>query len=124
MIPRIVFNEKEKTYCPAADFYEITRSPNAPNHISTSGMTQPPVHALSCYYIYKNSDHKSETITFLKNIFPKLMNFHRYLLTDRGPEESGLVTILHPLGVRRRRFSNLGPTFISNFFYEVGTSRL
>ena len=24
------------------------------------------------------------------------MNFHRYLLTDRDPEESGLVTILHP----------------------------
>ena len=24
------------------------------------------------------------------------MNFHRYLITDRDPEESGLVTILHP----------------------------
>lgn len=96
MIPHIVFNEKEKTYFPAADFYEITHSPNAPNHIGTSGMTQPPVHAISGYYIYKNSEHKSETITFLKNILPKLINFHRYLLTDRDPEESGLVTILHP----------------------------
>ena len=33
MIPQIVFNEKEKRYFPAADFYEITRSPNAHNHI-------------------------------------------------------------------------------------------
>jgi hypothetical protein len=49
MIPQIVFNEKEKTYFPAADFYEITRSPNAHNHITTSMMTQSPVHALSCY---------------------------------------------------------------------------
>jgi len=96
MVPHIVFNEKEKTYFPAADFYEITRSPNAPRHIGTSGMTQPPVHAISCYYIYKNSDDKLRTASFLKNIFPKLMNFHRYLLTDRDPEESGLVTILHP----------------------------
>ena len=39
MIPHIVFNEKEKTYFPAADFYENYRSPNAPNHIGTSGMT-------------------------------------------------------------------------------------
>jgi hypothetical protein len=48
MVPHIVFNEKEKTYFPAADFYEITHSPNAPEHICTSGMTQPPMHALSC----------------------------------------------------------------------------
>jgi hypothetical protein len=96
MVPHIVFNEKEKTYFPAADFYEITRSPNAPQHVGTSGMTQPPVHAISCYYTYKNSENNIEALNFLKNIFPKLMNFHRYLLTDRDPEESGLVTILHP----------------------------
>ncbi len=96
MVPHIVFNEKEKTYFPAADFYEITRSPNAPTHIGTSGMTQPPVHAISCYYIHYNSTDKSKTKTFLQNILPKLVNFHRYLLTDRDPEESGLVTILHP----------------------------
>ncbi|MFQ5940360.1 MAG: glycoside hydrolase, partial [Nitrososphaerales archaeon] len=53
MVPHIVFNEKEKTYFPAADFYDITRSPNAPKHIGTSGMTQPPVHAIACYYIYE-----------------------------------------------------------------------
>lgn len=99
MVPHIVFNEKEKTYFPAADFYEITRSPNAPTNIGTSGMTQPPVHAISCYYIYKNAkDQNSKTaaMDFLEKIFPKLMKFHRYLLTDRDPEQSGLVTILHP----------------------------
>ena len=58
MIPHMVFNEKEKTYFPAADFYEITCSPNAPEHIGTSGMTQPPVHALPCYHIHQNSEHK------------------------------------------------------------------
>jgi hypothetical protein len=42
MVPHIVFNEKEKTYFPAADFYDITRSQYAPKHIGTSGMTQPP----------------------------------------------------------------------------------
>jgi len=41
MISHMVFNEKEKTYFPAADFYEITRLPNAPEHIGTSGMTLP-----------------------------------------------------------------------------------
>lgn len=100
MVPHIVFNKKEKTYFPAAEFYDITRSPNAPRHIGTSGMTQPPVHAIACYYIYKNAmnkgDHDSEVLKFLKSMFPKLINFHRYLMTERDREKSGLVTILHP----------------------------
>jgi hypothetical protein len=94
MIPSIVFNEKEKTYFPSADFYEITRSDNSPTHIGTSGMTQPPVHAISCYYIYENSEDKAKAKEFLNNIYPKLKSFHRFLMTDRDPEMSGLVTIL------------------------------
>ncbi len=100
MVPHIVFNEKEKTYFPAANFYDITRSPNAPKHIGTSGMTQPPVHAISCYYIYKNAikngEQETQVIKFLNNMFPKLVRYHRYLMTERDPEKSGTVTILHP----------------------------
>jgi len=96
MVPHIVFNEKEKTYFPAADFYDITRSPYAPKHIGTSGMTQPPVHAISCYYIYENAEDKMKAKEFLSRIYPKLKHFHRFLLTDRDPEKSGLVTIFHP----------------------------
>jgi hypothetical protein len=96
MVPHIVFNEKEKTYFPAADFYEINRSTNAPTHIGTSGMTQPPVHAIACHYIYQNSTNKDKALDFLKRVFPKLMKFHRYLMTERDPEQSGLVTIFHP----------------------------
>jgi hypothetical protein len=80
MVPSIVFNEKEKTYFPSADFYEITRSDNTPTHIGTSGMTQPAVHAISCYYIYKNSDdnnNKAKAKEFLNKIYPKLKAFHR-----------------------------------------------
>jgi hypothetical protein len=96
MVPHIVFNEKEKTYFPSAGFYEIARSDNAPTHIGTSGMTQPAVHAISCYYIYKNSEDKSKAKEFLNKIYPKLKAFHRFLMTDRDPEKSGLITILHP----------------------------
>jgi len=62
MIPHIVFNEKEKTYFPTAEYYEITRSPNAPQHIGTSGMTQPPVHALACFYIHHNSKDQTKML--------------------------------------------------------------
>ncbi|HYT01264.1 MAG TPA: hypothetical protein VEL70_00060 [Candidatus Acidoferrum sp.] len=96
MVPHIVFNQKEKTYFPAADFYDITRSPYAPKHIGTSGMTQPPVHAIACYYIYKNAENKTKAKEFLRRIYPNLKRFHKYLLTERDPEKSGLVTIFHP----------------------------
>ena len=96
MIPHIVFNEKEKTYFPTADFYEITRSPNAPKHIGTSGMTQPPMHAIACFYIYYNSNDKSQSKEFLTKVYPNLLRSHRYLMTERDPEKSGLVTIFHP----------------------------
>jgi hypothetical protein len=58
-------------------------------------MTQPPVHAISCYYIYKNSDDKALAREFLNKMYPRLKAFHRFLMTDRDPEKSGLVTILH-----------------------------
>jgi len=96
MIPHIVFNEKEKTYFPSAEFYEITRSQNAPRHIGTSGMTQPPVHAIACFYIYHNNNDKARSKEFLTRVYPNLLNFHRYLMTERDPEKSGLVTIFHP----------------------------
>lgn len=96
MIPHIVFNEKEKTYFPSAKFYEIKRSPNAPRHIGTSGMTQPAVHAIACFYIYHNSEDKARSKEFLTKVYPNLLNFHRYLMTERDPEKSGLVTIFHP----------------------------
>lgn len=96
MVPHIVFNPKEKTYFPAAEFYDITRSPYAPRNIGTSGMTQPPAHAIACYYIYINARNKLKAKKFLAKIFPKLKLFHNYLLTIRDPEKSGLATILHP----------------------------
>ena len=39
---------------------------------------------------------KEEAKNFLKEIFPKILLFHRYLLTKRDPENSGLATIYHP----------------------------
>jgi len=96
MIPNIVFDEKEKSYFPSTDFYEIKRSENAPENISTSGITQPPMHSIACYYIYKNSKDKPKALRFLEKNYQNLKKFQNYLVTYRDPENSGLITILHP----------------------------
>ena len=96
MVPHIVFNEKATTYFPSPEFYDVQRSPDAPKHVKTSGMTQPPVHAIASYYVHANANDKDEVKAFLKRIFPKLIAFHDYLLTVRDPENSGAITIMHP----------------------------
>lgn len=94
MLPHIIFRSKE-SYFPGPKYWEINRSEYAPN-ISTSGITQPPVHAIAALKIYENVTDKAKAIDFLKKMYPKFLAFHRYLLTSRDPEKSGLITIIHP----------------------------
>lgn len=96
MIPHIVFDNNSNSYFPSSDFYEIDRSDNSPIGIDTSGITQPPVHAIACYYLYQNNADKNNGKKFLRDIYKNLINFHRYLAYNRDPENSGLITIFHP----------------------------
>ena len=94
MLPHILFRGKEG-YFPSAEYWQTELSEYSPE-IKTSGITQLPIHALAALHVYKNCSNKKEARDFLKNVFPKIMLFHRYLLTKRDPENSGLATIFHP----------------------------
>jgi hypothetical protein len=94
MLPHILFRGG-KGYFPAAEYWKTELSEFSPG-IKTSGITQPPVHALAALHIYKNCSDNKRAKSFLKKIFPKIQLFHRYLLTKRDPENSGLATIFHP----------------------------
>jgi hypothetical protein len=45
---------------------------------------------------WNGGEETDEAQTFLRKVYPKLLLWHRYLMTHRDPEESGLVTIYHP----------------------------
>ncbi len=94
MVPHIVYRS-EKTYFPSPKYWQIELSSSAPD-IKTSGITQPPVQAIAAWYIYKLARNKNKVINFLMEIYPKILDFHRYLLNKRDPEDSGQVTIIHP----------------------------
>ncbi len=104
-VPHIVFNEDAPpdSYFPGADHWaSATRSPSAPPAPPhTSCLIQPPVHAIATRHIWEVARHEDEESVadargFLKRIYPKLLAWHRYLLTYRDREEMGLVTIYHP----------------------------
>ena len=103
-IPHIVFNPKAppESYFPGPEHWSSAAdSPDAPpDPDRTSGLCQPPVHAIAALRILQVAEARGEGATeareFLREVYPKLLAWHRYLATQRDPEESGLVTIYHP----------------------------
>ena len=102
-IPHIVFNPKAppESYFPGPEHWtsagEFPDAPPTPPY--TSALCQPPTHAIGALRVWevaRGKDKEGVARDFLREIYPKLLRWHRYLLTDRDPEGSGLVTIYHP----------------------------
>jgi glycogen debranching enzyme len=100
-VPHIVFNPEAppESYFPGAEHWisagEFPDAPPAPPY--TSALCQPPTHAIGALRVWEVAGEKeSAARDFLREIYPRLLSWHRYLLTYRDPEGSGLVTIYHP----------------------------
>jgi len=98
MLPQIVFDEKNLgTYYPEPDVWQThLLSADAPENFLTSGITMPPIHGVAVLRIYEYSKEKEKVKEFLKWIFPKLLNLHRYFYNERHPDGNGLIYIRHP----------------------------
>jgi glycogen debranching enzyme len=104
-VPHIVFNPEAPpgSYFPGPEHWACAAaSPDAPPAPPyTSCLCQPPVHAIAALRVWEVAEinggaEADEARAFLRQIYPKLLLWHRYLMTYRDPEESGLVTIYHP----------------------------
>jgi hypothetical protein len=102
-VPHIVFDPDAppKSYFPDAERWNASGlSEHAPEGAHTSGLCQPPVHAIAVRRIWQTArgDKKREgrARAFLRSNYPRLLSWHRYLSTARDPEGSGLATIYHP----------------------------
>ena len=104
-VPHIVFNSEAPpdSYFPGPEHWACAAaSPDAPPAPPyTSCLCQPPVHAIAALRVWEVAERKGgegvdEARAFLRQIYPKLLLWHRYLMTHRDPEGSGLVTIYHP----------------------------
>jgi glucosylglycerate hydrolase len=100
-VPHIVFNPEAppESYFPGAQHWisagEFPDAPPAPPY--TSALCQPPTHAIGALRVSEVAGAKEFAARgFLGESYPKLLRWHRYLLTERDPEGSGLVTIYHP----------------------------
>jgi hypothetical protein len=104
-VPHIVFNPEAPpgSYFPGSDHWACAAaSPDAPPAPPyTSCLCQPPVHAIAALHIWEVAERNGgegvdEARAFLRKLYPRLLLWHRYLMTHRDAEGSGLVTIYHP----------------------------
>ncbi|OLZ66568.1 hypothetical protein AV521_27110 [Streptomyces sp. IMTB 2501] len=100
-VPHIVFNPSVPldAYFPSPDFWRSTsagRPAGAPRTVQTSGIVQPPVHALAAWLVHCADPVLSRARGFLARVYPRLAAWHRYLLHRRDLGGAGLVSVVHP----------------------------
>lgn len=95
-VPHIVFNPAAADYFPGPDRWATAElNPAAPRTPQTSGLIQPPVHALALERIWEASDDPGIRAR-VADLAPQVGAWHRYLATQRDPDGSGLISIYHP----------------------------
>ncbi|MDF2705800.1 MAG: hypothetical protein K0R62_1452 [Nonomuraea muscovyensis] len=88
-VPHIVFNPAvpDRAYFPGPEFWEV----RAPSGAATSGIVQPPVHALAAWRVHLAEPDPA----FLRRIYPRLVAQQEFLRGARRSAE-GLISIVHP----------------------------
>ncbi|MFF4521488.1 MGH1-like glycoside hydrolase domain-containing protein [Streptomyces bluensis] len=100
-VPHIVFNPSVPldAYFPSPDFWRSStagRAAGAPRTVQTSGIVQPPVHALAAWLVHRADPGLSRARDFLPRLYPRLAAWHRYLLHRRDLGGGGLASVVHP----------------------------
>jgi glucosylglycerate hydrolase len=101
MLPHIVFDPDEHDYFPGPDRWGCTDvTADAPSAPRTSGICQPPVHALAVERILAIAEHSGpaaaqQVRAWLPSAYERLLAWHRYLAGARDPLGTGVLTVHH-----------------------------
>ncbi len=92
-IGAITYNPAEYSYYPKAECWDTAEFSAA--GIVAAGIAQPPLLAISVERVAAQLDVVQRE-AFLAEILPSVVSYHEYLRRHRDPEESGLLTMIHP----------------------------
>ncbi len=101
MIPHIVFADGVDGYFPGPDRWECRQlAAAAPAGRQTSGITQPPVHAIAVQRILERARSRGRSTRavaeeFLDRRWDDLVRWHRWLAEARDPNQHGRITLYH-----------------------------
>ncbi len=94
MLPHMIFAGTDR-HRRDQNIWQSWRNPHAPDHLSTSGLTQPPVLAEAIVRI----GSKMKTVErrgWYQDVYPALLAYHQWLYTERDPHNEGLIVLIHP----------------------------
>jgi glucosylglycerate hydrolase len=101
MVPHIVFDPTGTDYFPGPDRWATAElNPDAPKQPRTSGICQPPIHAIAVAHILAAAEragprHTEWAMRWLDGFYPKLLAWHRWLVRERRDAATGLLEIFH-----------------------------
>ncbi|MFZ2530774.1 MAG: glycogen debranching protein [Rhodococcus sp. (in: high G+C Gram-positive bacteria)] len=101
MIPHIVFADGADGYFPGPDRWAAHElAAHAPAGVRTSGITQPPVHAIAVQRILDHGRRRGRSTRivaeeFLDRRWPDLMRWHRWLAHARDVGGNGRIAVYH-----------------------------
>jgi hypothetical protein len=103
-VPHIVYDRSAPpdAYFPGPDRWACAEVADAAcADPSTSGLVQPPVHAIGLWRIWQRltqgrQRHDRPERARIEALYHQMLAWHRYLATHRDPDGSGLLTIYHP----------------------------
>ncbi len=94
MLPNIIFRD-DPQYRTDRNIWRSWLNPFAPNDITTSGITQPPMVAEAVVLVGAKMSWP-ERRSWYRLIYPALLAHHQWLYHDRDPHCEGLVLQIHP----------------------------
>lgn len=94
MLPHMIFADGDE-HRRDRNMWRSWLNPYAPDHVATSGITQPPMLAEAAVRIGEKLS-LSERHTWYQTIFPALLAYHNWLYAERDPHGEGLVLQVHP----------------------------
>lgn len=100
MIPHIVFSAETDAppYFPGPEWWRAHELADAaPAGVLTSGICQPPVHAIGLAQIMRvaRGADRALAAAYARRIWPALYAWHRWLITARRDPGTGLIAIVH-----------------------------
>jgi glucosylglycerate hydrolase len=101
MVAHIVFDPTSTDYFPGPDRWAAAElNPDAPKQPRTSGICQPPIHAIAAGHIVAaagraGAENAEWARRWLDGFYPKLLAWHRWLVRERRDAGTGLLEIVH-----------------------------
>lgn len=90
MLPHILFHRRSESYFPGPEVW------GARSEIPSSTISQPPLWAVAVGLMLRRSSASAAARAEVRNLLPRLLDYHRWWYRDRDLGDTGLVESYHP----------------------------